>query len=85
MTTGKTIALTIRTLVGKVMSPLFNALPSVLEPFKEMMLAFCIKLSSYCCTMSHARDIVLRQNLEVVKITSGLRWEKQQSSIGKMA
>ena len=32
--------------------------------------------------MSHARDIVLRQNLEIGKITSGLRWEKQQSSLG---
>ena len=53
MTTGKTIALTRRTFVGKVMSLLFNMLPG---------LVICKELSSLC-SVFHGSNYFLRQTI----------------------
>ena len=50
MTTGKTIALTRRTFVGKVMSLLFNMLPRLVIAFLKVMLFLKHRFSFHGCS-----------------------------------
>ena len=59
MTTGKTIALTGRTFVGKVMSLLFNMLSSLIIPFlpRSKSLLTCYSFTNlFCSTSFHPRN-----------------------------
>ena len=58
-TTGKTIALTIRTFVGKVMFLLFNHLFMFVITFKEQM-SFNFMAAVTICSDSGATDLLLR-------------------------
>ena len=59
MTTGETIALTIRTFVGKVMFLLFNHLFMFVITFKEQM-SFNFMAAVTICSDSGATDLLLR-------------------------
>ena len=68
MTTGKTIALTIRTLVGKAMSLLFNMLSSAAAKSLQLGLSLCDPIDS-SPTGSPVLGILQARTLEWVAIS----------------